>query len=213
MWGRAGIGNRPRRRPFLVGLTGNFGTGKSTVARYFQKMGARVVSADRLAHEVFRKKNPVYPRIRSLFRGIKGDLSRAKVARGVFRDSKKRRSLESLIHPYVFRRIGEEIKRGRARVAVLEVPLLFESGFDRKCDRTVVVEASAKEVLRRLQRKGFRRTEVEARWRAQMPVPEKIRRADYAIDNSGGRDETRRQVVQIWKQIERSLKKHGKRES
>lgn len=202
-----------RIKPLVVGLTGNFGTGKSTTAQFFRELGAQVIHTDRLAHEVFKKGNPLYPGIRSLFPELKGSLSRTKIARIVFGDSRKRRALESLIHPYVFDRIGEEIGRRRERAVILEIPLLFESGFDQECDRTVVVLAPERRVFERLLRKGFRRAEVEARWRAQMPLREKIRRADYLIDNSNGREVTRRQVVQIWRKIERSLNQHGKRES
>ena len=97
-------------------------------------------------------------------------------------------------------------------MVVVEAPLLFESGFDQACDGTILVQASPQETLRRLRGKGFREAEVRARWRAQWPVKKKIRRSDYLIDNSDGRQKTQRQVVQIWKDIERSLKKHGKRE-
>jgi len=195
-----------------VGLTGNFGTGKSTVARLFRRLGAEVVNADRLAHEVFRKENRLYPGIRSLFPELKGRLSREALARIVFQSPVRRRALESLVHPYVFDRIREETRRRRARVVVVEAPLLFESGFDQACDGTILVQASPQETLRRLRGKGFREAEVRARWRAQWPVKKKIRRSDYLIDNSDGRQKTQRQVVQIWKDIERSLKKHGKRE-
>jgi len=210
--GRVGIRNKAGRRPFLVGLTGNFGTGKSTVARLFRRLGAEVVNADRLAHEVFRKENRLYPGIRSLFPELKGRLSREALARIVFQSPVRRRALESLVHPYVFDRIREETRRRRARVVVVEAPLLFESGFDQACDGTILVQASPQETLRRLRGKGFREAEVRARWRAQWPVKKKIRRSDYLIDNSDGRQKTQRQVVQIWKDIERSLKKHGKRE-
>ncbi len=212
MLGRVGIRNKAGRRPFLVGLTGNFGTGKSTVARLFRRLGAEVVNADRLAHEVFRKENRLYPGIRSLFPELKGRLSREALARIVFQSPVRRRALESLVHPYVFDRIREETRRRRARVVVVEAPLLFESGFDQACDGTILVQASPQETLRRLRGKGFREAEVRARWRAQWPVKKKIRRSDYLIDNSDGRQKTQRQVVQIWKDIERSLKKHGKRE-
>lgn len=201
-----------RYRPFVVGLTGNFGTGKSTVARFFKELGAQVLDSDRLAHEVFRKKNPLYPGLRSLFPQLKGRLNRTVVSRVVFRNPRKRRALESLIHPYVFRRIGEEIRRRRARVVVLEIPLLFESGFDRECDCTVVVKAPLPKAFQRLREKGFRKEEVESRWRAQMPLEKKIKRSDHLVDNSQGLGETRRQVVRIWRKIERSLRKHGQRE-
>lgn len=187
----------------MVGLTGNFGTGKSTVARFFQEKGAHVLSADRLAHEVFRKDHPLYGRLRKLFNGLKGGLTRSKIAEIVFRNPGKRKALESLIHPYVFRRIQEEVGKTRKRMVVIEVPLLFESGFDRGVDSTIVVKSNRNRVFARLARKGCGREEVRNRWSAQMPLEAKIRRADYWINNSNGRAATRRQVIGIWKKLKK----------
>lgn len=186
----------------MVGLTGNFGVGKSTVASLFKKKGAKVLSADRLAHEVFRKGNPVYLRVRSLFPSEKGNLNRERIAGIVFRSPRKRRALESLIHPYVFRRIQEQVGRTRKRVVIVEVPLLFETGFDRGCDRTIVVRSEPSEIFRRLSRRGYSGPEIRARWRAQRPLGDKTRRSDYLIDNSDGLRETRRQVEKIWKELQ-----------
>lgn len=194
-----------------IGLTGNFGTGKSTVARIFRQKGVRVLSADRMVHEVFRKGNPVYPKIRSLFRELKGHLTRRRLAAVVFGDPRKRRALESLIHPYVLGRIREEIRKTHRGVVVVEIPLLFESGYEREVDRTIVVTAPREKARKRLLRKGFKASEVDVRWRVQMPLSEKVRRADERIDNSDGREKTRRQAVQILKKLERSLIAHGQR--
>ena len=187
----------------MIGLTGSFGTGKSTVARLFKRKGVKLIDADRLAHEVFWKGGSIYPRVQSLFKEEKGNLSRSRIAKIVFLDTQKRRKLESLIHPYVFSRIQEELKSTRERVAVVEVPLLFESGFDRQCDKTIVVRSPVRKVLRRLSRRGYSKSEVEARWKAQMPLREKVRRADYQIDNSSSLEKTRRQIKRIWKDLEK----------
>ncbi|MBI2166626.1 MAG: dephospho-CoA kinase [Candidatus Omnitrophica bacterium] len=185
----------------IVGLTGNFGMGKSTVARCFKEKGAFILDSDRIAHEAFKKSHPVYPEIRRLFGRMEGALDRKKIAAVVFRDSKKRRALESVIHPYVFGRIEEEAAKSRRPVVIVEVPLLFESGFDRRCDRKIVVECDREKVFERLGRKGVRPAEIERRWKAQGPVPEKIGRADYLIDNSKSLAATRRQVSRIWKEF------------
>lgn len=189
-----------------VGLTGSFGSGKSTVARMFRRKGACVLSSDRLAHEVFRKGNPVYPKILRLFK-LK-NLTRAKTAEIVFRDAPQRRRLESLVHPYVFRRIREETAKKKRKVVVVEVPLLFESGFDRLCDRTVTVLADPKKILKRLARKGYSPPEIRARLRAQMPPGEKSRRSDEVIDNSGTLQKTRQQVERLWNQWSGIIKKN-----
>jgi len=211
---KRGFGSRPGSGALLVGLTGSFGTGKSTAARLFRDRGAQVIDTDRLAHEVFRRGNRLYPKIRALFPEIQGTVNRAKVARVVFRNAGKRKRLERLVHPYVFGRISEELRRRQKGIVVIEVPLLFESGFHRKCARTVVVKARPSEVVRRLRFKGFSKGEVEARWRAQWPLGRKTARADFIIENSKGLGRTRAQVRTVWNQlnrIERSLLKHAKR--
>lgn len=193
-----------RPRPLRVGLTGGFGSGKSTVAGFFKKLGARVVDSDRLAHEVFKKGHPMFPGVRALFPETKGVLTRSRAARAVFSDPKRRRALESLVHPYVFQRIREEIARAKAPVIVLEVPLLFESGFDRACDVTVTVRSPERMVLGRMRRRGFSEKEVRDRLRAQMALSEKVRRADYTVDNSKSPGKTRGQVKILWEKFKRS---------
>ncbi len=184
-----------------MGLTGSFGAGKSTVAGLFKKKGAHVISADRLAHEVFNNTHPVSRKIRSLFPEIKGSLTRAKVAQVIFQDRARRWVLESVIHPYVFKRIEEELEKKRNGVALIEVPLLFETGFDRRCDKTIVVKAPREKVLKRLRALGFEKSEIKKRWQAQMSMQEKIRRSDYQIDNSKDLEKTKEQVQKIWSEL------------
>ena len=193
-----------------MGLTGHFGAGKSTVAQFFRQRGGEVLDADQLAHEVYQKKSRLYQKLRALFPELKGRLDRRKIAQIVFRDAKRRRSLERLIHPYVFKRIREEIGKKPKSIFILEVPLLFESGIYRQMDCNVLVKTNSEVVLGRLAGKGFAPSDIKARWRAQMLLSRKILQADYLIDNSNGLKRTQEQVVRVWKQIERSLTKHGK---
>ena len=188
-------------KPIVIGLTGNFGSGKSTVARLFQKKGASVLDADKLAHEVFQKKNRLHPKLRSLFPELKGKVTRRRVAEIVFCNSRKRRGLESLIHPYVFRRIRQKLNEAKSRVMILEIPLLFESGFHKHCDRILVVRSPRSEVLKRLGRLGYSQREVGVRWRAQMPLNEKIRFADDVINNSKSLEKTKIQVERLWRKL------------
>lgn len=168
------------------------------MAGFFKEMGAGVVNADHLVHEVYQKGNQLERRLRSLFPELQGKLSRAAIASIVFRDPRRRRSLESLTHPYVLRRIKEEVGKQKQGVVIVEVPLLFERGLHRHYDLTIAVKAPAAKALRRLLRKGYGRGDVRYRWRAQMPEGKKIGLADYVVDNSDGLEETRRQVIQIW---------------
>lgn len=188
-----------------MGLTGGFGTGKSTVADFFREFGAQVIDADRLAHRALRKDSPVFPRLRACFKEAvcpsTGGLRRKVIAAIIFGDPKRRKEAEALIHPYVGRQMREIAAASRKSVVVLEVPLLFEAGMDRLCDRTVVVEATDGERTQRLLRRGFSRQEIKARQAAQMPLREKIRRADAVIHNSGQRNETKRQARLLWEKF------------
>src|SRR3990167_8668852 len=143
----------------VIGLTGGFGSGKSTVAHLFEELGAFTIDADKLAHEALRKDSPVFPQVAALFKdAVKKstqEIDRKKIAEIVFKDTAKRKRLEAIIHPYVFSRIVEEAADSLPTVVVIEVPLLFETGFDQFCHLTVVVKAPDAAVNQRLKNKGF----------------------------------------------------------
>ena len=188
-------------RKLIVGLTGSFGSGKSTVAGMFRRCGARkVIDCDRLAHEVFKPAHPIGKKIRPLL-GLKGKLERKSIAKIVFSNPKTRRQLEALVHPYVLGRVLGELKKISSGVVILEVPLLFESGFDRLCDATVAVSASRRAVIKRLRSRGFKPGEVYGRLRTQLPDLEKKKRADFHIQNSGSYAELLNRVKWVWQKL------------
>lgn len=194
----------------VLGLTGGIGTGKTTVAHMLEELGAYVVHADDIAHEVYMKDGPLYGRIRELFRGVdleneKG-IDRRKVASIVFRDAALLKKLEDIVHPYVRQRILDELADSDEGVVVLDVPLLFETGFDRFCDRTLVVSAPDKVADERLREKGFTQAEIDARRNVQLPLDAKIKRADIVIPNAGSLSETRDKTARIWKDLRPVLK-------
>ena len=184
-----------------VGLTGSFGTGKSTVSRILKNLGARkVINADQLVHEVFKRHHPIGRKIKSLFH-MSGILNRKRIAGEVFRNPAKRRRLEALIHPYVRRRMLEELKSIRDGIAILEVPLLFEAGFDRLCDVTVSVLASERTIIRRLAKRGFASEEVKKRLETQLSQSEKKKRSDFFIINSGSKKLLVQKTKSVWKKL------------
>ena len=185
----------------MIGLTGTFGSGKSTVARMFEALGARVLDADQIAHETFRPENPLSEKVRALLGLPPGEPDRRRIAAKVFADEALRRKLEALVHPYVFGRLREETERLKEGMVVLDVPLLFETGLDETCDRTVFVEAPREAIRTRLGAKGYSDSDIESRQRAQMPAAEKKRCADFVVDNSGDPGRTQKQVEEIIKKI------------
>ena len=187
-----------------MGITGDFGSGKSTAARFFGELGARVIDADKWAHQALRKNSPVYPQIVRQFQeacDAKGRVDRKKMARLVFKNPRRRKKLEAAIHPYVLDRIRREIEKAGEKIIAVEAPLLYESGFDRFCDKTVAVTAPVKSVYGRLKQKGYTPAEIEARQKAQLAAEEKKKRSDFVIDNSGNYQQTRREVKKIWKSL------------
>ena len=202
---------RDQRPPLLtVALTGGYCTGKGTVARILGRLGAFVIDADGIAHEAIAPRRPAWREVvREFGRGVcaaDGSIDRRRLAGVVFRDTRLLKRLNAIVHPRVGREIGRRLTRarreGRHRVAVVEVPLLFESGMDRRFDTTVVVTCPRGEQIRRCAaRDGLSRKEVVRRIRAQWPMGEKLRRARHVIDNGGTRAYTERQVRRLWNSL------------
>lgn len=189
----------------ILGITGNIASGKSTVADFFAEAGARILSADQLAREVVRPDGPVLGQLVQRF-GDKilladGGLDRAALAELVFADPDARRELNAITHPAIARLAEQrlqELDRSGADLIVYEAPLLFEAGAEGRVDRVLVVTVAPEVQLRRLmQRDALDESAARQRVAAQMPQAEKVRRADFVIDNSGSREACRRQVRKL----------------
>ena len=200
---------------FTVGITGNFGSGKSTVAGFLKKWGAYVLDADQISHQLIAKNGRCSTQVvRKFGKAIltDGQIDRKKLAYEVFADQRKLKDLEKILHPAV----GEEIKkqfksiarRDPKAVAVMDVPLLFEAGFDRWVDAVLVVKAKRLVQLKRLKAKGISPAEFNRRLKRQLPMAKKVALADFVIDNSGSLNNTRKQARKIWEKIQRIDIKH-----
>lgn len=194
----------------LIGLTGGIGSGKSTVAGMLRELGATVIDADEAARAVVEPGTAGFSEVVDAFGGefVKaGRLDRAALAQLVFRDREARLRLNSITHPLVrdwmLERQQEAERRGEERV-VLEIPLLYENGLDAAMKAVIVVTVpEALEVRRLVEGQGYSEAHARARIASQMPLEEKVRRAAHVIDNSGSREETRRQTVETWRSITR----------
>jgi dephospho-CoA kinase len=191
----------------ILGLTGSIGSGKSTVTQAFKALGATIICADDLAREVVLPGTAAYSEIAAHFgpdiAPPGGPLDRPGLARRVFAHPHERQLLESFIHPRVRERELELLRQHRDdALVVLDIPLLFETGAQEICDRTVVVtcdDAIRKERLRR--GRGMTPEQVDARLAAQMPEHQKLRLADHQIDNSGELSHTLEQARQLFEQL------------
>jgi dephospho-CoA kinase len=184
---------------YLIGLTGNIATGKSTVAEMMSELGATVIDADALVHELQRKGTSTYATIVAAFgSGIldqSGEIDRKTLGSIVFANAEKLRALEAIIHPAVIIEGQKRIAAATARIVVYEAIKLIEAGRAAMCDAVWVVVAAREVQLERLMR-DRKMSEAEARQRieAQPPQSDKIKWATVVIDNSGSVEETGRQV-------------------
>jgi len=190
------------KHPIIIGLTGNIGSGKSTVAALLREMGYPVLDADLLAERARElKKAELKALFPEAFRGE--ELDRRRLAQVVFQDPQKLRALEALLHPEVRRLLAEELSRIEAPLVFVEIPLLFEKGWEGRLDGVVLVAAPLEERLRRVMaRSGLSREEVLARERAQMPEEEKRRRATWVLENRGSLEELRGQVRALLREVQ-----------
>ncbi len=200
----------------IVGLTGGIGSGKSTVARMFEALGATVIDADAIVHELQAPGAPMLEEIADAFGAhlidANGALDRAALGAIVFGDDEARKRLNGIVHPQVgaefARRVRAAQEAGTA-LLVLDIPLLFEgrragtgTSAVMRFDATVLVAAREEtQIARVIARDGATREEALDRIRAQMTLDEKRGLADYVIENDGSLDETRRQVEATFEAI------------
>jgi len=205
-----------------VGLTGGIAAGKSVVGEMFVALGARLVQADRIAHSLMRPGEAVYNEVvRHFGREIlnpDGSVNREKLAEAAFGsatvpEGKRTARIEELnriVHPAVIRSQDEWMQQmgiqDRHAVAIVEAALLLEAGAAKSFDRMIVVTCRAEQRVERFAARlridlDTARKEVERRMAAQIPDEEKIKAADYVIDNSGSVDQTREQVRPVWQQL------------
>jgi dephospho-CoA kinase len=206
-----------------VGLTGGIASGKSAVGEMLVALGAHLVQADRIAHQLMLPGQAVYNEVVRHFGGaiLNPDLSvnRAKLAEAAFGSttsaapstvSSRIEELNRIVHPAVLRSQEEWMKEmGRQdprAVAIVEAALIIEAGAAKRFDRLIVVTCSDEQRIARfaarhkLDRDAARK-EVERRMAAQLPEAEKVKAADYVIDNSGSLDHTREQTRQVWEKL------------
>jgi dephospho-CoA kinase len=186
---------------FVIGLTGSIGMGKSTASRFFAEAGVPVHDADATVHRLYD--GPLAPAIEAAFPGttVDGKVDRGKLGHRVVGDAVALKTLEAIVHPAVRAAEEEFLKAAKAAgapVAVLDIPLLFETGGDQRVDAVVVVSAPPEVQWRRvMERPGMTAEKLKALLGKQMPDAEKRGRADFIVDSSGGFDAARAQVLEI----------------
>jgi dephospho-CoA kinase len=190
---------------FILGLTGSLGMGKSTTAGFFAEAGVPVHDADAVVHRLYE--GEAVAAIETAFPGatVAGKVDRGKLAAQVVDNPAALRKLEAIVHPLVSaakeRFLRDAHARG-ARVVLLDIPLLFETGGDQRVDAVVVVSAPGDTQRQRvLERPGMTADKLDALLARQMPDSEKRRRADFVVDTSQGFEAARAQVREILRAV------------
>ncbi|MGO9378784.1 MAG: dephospho-CoA kinase [Dissulfurispiraceae bacterium] len=198
----------------IVGLTGNYGSGKSTVVRMFADLGAKTLDADEIVRQLLGESD-VIKEIAEAFgeEAVPGGVVDKKLlAEWVFRDAHARVTLEDILHPRVFQRINEKLSMltsERECIVIVEATVIFERGYQGRFDRIVTVFASLENTLERLRAKGVSEDDARNRLATQLPAEIKMRGSDFIIDNDIDIENTRSQVYTIYQTLLSSERKDG----
>jgi len=196
----------------IVGLTGGIVSGKSTVAKMFKDLGAKIIDADKLGHKIILPNEPAWEKIVKLFGKelLKENLSidRKKLGEIVFDDQRLLKKLNEITHPEIIKLIKEEIKSIKKKkdkkedILIIDAALIYEAKIDNLMDKIIVVYIEEDEQIRRLRKRdNLSAEEALKRIKSQMSINKKIEFADYIIDNSNSLDKTREQVKKIWENL------------
>ncbi len=204
---------------FVIGLTGNIGTGKSVVRRMLEHMGAYGIDADALAHRAMARGAPGHARVVQAFGHFvvdsQGEIDRARLGRIVFNDPEALKVLEGILHPLVDRAVDLLVRNSTQPVAVIEAIKLLESGLGKKCDSIWVTYAPFELQMERLMRnRGMSEENARQRITSQPPAEQKLEAADVVIHNRSTFADTWRQVNDGWKSVRptgRLVSQHGPR--
>ncbi|MDD2928011.1 MAG: dephospho-CoA kinase [Candidatus Omnitrophica bacterium] len=195
-----------KNKKIIVGLTGSFGSGKSTVAGIFASSGAKVIDADRIAHAFLRRGSKVYEKVVYSFGpGILGknkEIDRRRLAGVVFNNKKYLKRLNAIIHPEVIRIIKAKINSIEKGVIILDAPLLLEANLKSTLDCLIVVKTDRdKQFSRLIKKTSLKRADILKRIKSQISQQARERLADFIINNSGSLTNTRKQVAQIRRKL------------
>jgi dephospho-CoA kinase len=195
----------------LVGLTGTMGSGKSTTASILKKMGAFNIDADALCRDLVQPNRPAWKEVVQAFgekilQGNDQDIDRGKLAQIVFNDKAKKKQLENILHPRVIKeekKLAEQIFKDHPEaIVIVEAALLIESGNHRRMDKTIVVTCDEEQSIQRaMKRSSLNREEAISRIQNQMPQAEKIKEADYVLQNNSKQEELEVKVQALYTEL------------
>jgi len=199
----------------IVGLTGGIVSGKTTVARIFERLGAKIIDLDEIARQIVKPQQKAWKKIVQNF-GVEilkdnQEINRKKLAKIVFSNQEKLNLLNQITHPVIIEVMKEQLNQISKQtsedvICMIDAPLLFEAHIEHMMDKIIVVYINEKEQMTRLlQREGLSKDDAIKRMRAQIPIEDKVHLADYVIDNSFSIEQTKEQVCQLWLELNNFL--------
>ena len=200
---------------YVIGLTGGIACGKSAVSRVLSGLGADVIDADLVGHEILSAGQAAHAQVVQAFGeeilNAQGEIDRKRLGAIVFAEKKKLLQLNSITHPHIINNIVKQIEAGNG-IMILDAALLFETGLDALCDEVWLVMAKREEQIRRiLLRDHLTRQEAERRIQSQGDYAQKSEKAKHIIDNSGSVGELEREVKRLYQQAEQICAEKRKR--
>lgn len=195
---------------FYFGLTGGVASGKSTVAKMFRGLGARIITADEIGHEAIARGQPAFQELVARFGkeilAAEGEIDRRLLGRLVFAEPEKLAALNGIVHPRIIQRVEELAERAHAedskKIILVDAALIFEAGIGGRFKKVLVTWCRPEQQLARLiEKTGLAPTDARSRIAAQLSMEEKNRRSDFLIDCSGSLEETRRQVEALYPKL------------
>ena len=192
----------------IIGLLGGIGSGKSTVAAELSKLGCSIIDADKIAHGLLNRRG-IKKQLVAVFNNTildsSGKIERKKVANLAFADAKKLSSLNKIIHPLVLKRVEKLIeqynRQTQVKAIVLDMPLLVEIGWAKRCDKLIFVDCDRKLRVDRAKKMGYNDNQIKIRENFQISVDSKAEIADNVVYNNSGFRALTRQVTDIFSQI------------
>lgn len=184
---------------FIIGLTGSFGTGKTTVANIFKDFGAKIIDADQITRDLLGPKGNCIKKVAKVFGHAilsNNKVNRVALANIVFKDPRELKKLTDILYPLGLKEVKKQIKINKnKKLIVLDVPLLFESGWEKLTDINIAVQSNQNLQIKRLiKRTGLSKADILRRIKSQMPIKDKILLSDIVINNNGSLANTRLQV-------------------
>lgn len=188
----------------IIGVTGSIGSGKTTAANLFKKHGFKVINADEIGHKIIKKNSAAYKKIIKEFgNGIldkNRNIDRKKLGDIIFGNDEKLKELNLIMHPIIIENIKNSIKEIKNKNIIIDAPLLLETKAKKLVDKVIVVKADKKNIIKRLSKK-YSKDKIERILKLQMPIGEKLKHADFVVDNNRDLGHLKKEVTDIFEKL------------